>query len=581
MGFTWGMRLRGASKKKIAPVMSWSESTSEPDITIPPEFQCPISIDLMKDPVIISTGITYDRTSIEKWIDSGNNTCPVTNTVLTTFDQIPNHTIRKMIQGWCVEIGSSLIERIPTPRVPLMPCEVYEICRKLSSATRRGDYEKCEEIIWRIKKLEKESEKNRNCIIENGVALVLCDCFEKFSADAKSTSLLGKILSLLTWMVPIGWEGLTTLASASSFRCIAGFLRSKDDTVRENAAFLLKEILSLEETQVHAFAEENGVAAAFLKLIRDSVSSSATKSSLIAVSQMVLAKPEIASVFLEIGLVNQTVEMIIDGENSVCEKALAVLDAVCETSEGIEEVRKNALVMPLLVKKILKVSEQGTGSSVSAILKLCKAGKASTVEEAVRLGAFQKMFLVLQVGYGEETKEKATELLKMMNTQMKLMSDDVDSSVESCWYGICKTVRAWNAKVAYIGRPADFNYDCNTLGLGTSAVGARLFNITDKDAILSAGSYLLLYAAQAADLDLGLIQQSAKVVYLMGADDANEGHKDSVCFYRLFPHYVRSHSSIPITFTSCVYVHVIFILMMMIVRNPLLRYKFGFISVSV
>ena len=430
MGFTWGMRLRGASKKKIAPVMSWSESTSEPDITIPPEFQCPISIDLMKDPVIISTGITYDRTSIEKWIDSGNNTCPVTNTVLTTFDQIPNHTIRKMIQGWCVEIGSSLIERIPTPRVPLMPCEVYEICRKLSSATRRGDYEKCEEIIWRIKKLEKESEKNRNCIIENGVALVLCDCFEKFSADEKSTSLLGKILSLLTWMVPIGWEGLTTLASASSFRCIAGFLRSKDDTVRENAAFLLKEILSLEETQVHAFAEENGVAAAFLKLIRDSVSSSATRSSLIAVSQMVLAKPEIASVFLEIGLVNQTVEMIIDGENSVCEKALAVLDAVCETSEGIKKVRKNALVMPLLVKKILKVSEQGTGSSVSAILKLCKAGNASTVEEAVRLGAFQKMFLVLQVGYGEETKEKATELLKMMNTQMKLMSDDVDSSME-------------------------------------------------------------------------------------------------------------------------------------------------------
>ncbi|KAF8050476.1 hypothetical protein N665_1961s0008 [Sinapis alba] len=430
MGFTWGMRLRGSSKKKIAPVMSWPESTSEPEITIPPEFQCPISIDLMKDPVIISTGITYDRTSIEKWIDSGNNTCPVTNTVLTTFDQIPNHTIRKMIQGWCVEIGSSLIDRIPTPRVPLMPCEVYEICRKLSSATRRGDYEKCEEIIWRIKKLEKESEKNRKCIIENGVALVLCDCFEKFSGDDKLTSILGKILSLLTWMIPIGWEGLTTLASASSFRCIAGFLRSKDDTVRENAAFLLKEILSLEETQVHAFAEENGVAAAFLKLIRDSVSSSATKSSLIAISQMVLHKPKIASEVLEIGLVNQTVEMIIDGENSVCEKALAVLDAVCETSDGIKEVRKNTLVMPLLVKKILKVSEQATRSSLSVILKLCKTGDASTVEEAVRLGAFQKVFLVLQAGYGEETKEKATELLKMMNTQMKLMSDDVDSSMD-------------------------------------------------------------------------------------------------------------------------------------------------------
>ncbi|CAA7055736.1 unnamed protein product [Microthlaspi erraticum] len=424
MGFIWGMRLRGASKKVITPVTSWSES--EPEITIPPEFLCPVSIDLMKDPVIISTGITYDRTSIEKWIESGNNTCPVTNTILTTHDQIPNHTIRKMIQGWCVEIGSSLIERIPTPRVPLMPHEVNEICRKLSSATRRGDYEKCGEIIERIKKLKAEGEKSRKCLNENGVGFVLCECFEKFSGDEKLTAMLEEILSLLTWNVPIGSKGLTKLASASSFHCVAGLLKSKDDSVRENAAFLLKEILASDETRVHAFAVANGVAEALVNLIRDSVSSSATKSSLMAISHMVFQKPDNASEFLDIGLVNLTVEMIIDGNNSVCEKALAVLDAICETKKGREEVRKNALVMPLLVKKIPKVSESATKSSLSVILKLCKTENAFAVEEAVRLGAFQKVLLVLQVGYGEETKEKATELLRIMNTKMKIMSDDDD-----------------------------------------------------------------------------------------------------------------------------------------------------------
>lgn len=133
---------------------------------------------------------------------------------------------------------------------------------------------------------------------------------------------------------------------------------------------------------------------------------------------------------------------------------------------------------------------------------------------------------------------------------------------------ICKTVRASNAKVAYIGPPADFNYDCKHLGTGPDTlkeiaegrhpfcsalknaknpaiiVGAGLFNRTDKDAILSAVesiaqannvvrpdwnglNYLLLYAAQAAALDLGLIQhsakalESAKFVYLMGADDVD------------------------------------------------------------
>lgn len=427
MVFLWRTR---SNEKKITPVLSWPESEPESEITIPPEFQCPISIDLMKDPVIISTGITYDRVSIETWINSGNKTCPVTNTVLTTFDQIPNHTIRKMIQGWCVEKGSPLIQRIPTPRVPLMPCEVYEISRKLSSATRRGDYEKCGVIIEKIKKLGDESEKNRKCVNENSVGWVLCDCFDKFSGDEKLTFMLNEILSLLTWMFPIGLEGISKLASATSFRCVAGLLKSTDDSVRQNAAFIMKEILSLDETRVHAFAVENGVAEALVKLIRDSVSSSSTKSSLIAIYQMVLQKPEIASEFLEIGLVSITVEMIVDAENSVCEKALAVLDAICETEHGREEVRKNALVMPLLVKKIAKVSELATRSSMSMILKLCKTGNTVAVEDAVRLGAFQKVLLVLQVGYGEETKEKATELLKMMNIQMKLMSDCVDSLKE-------------------------------------------------------------------------------------------------------------------------------------------------------
>ncbi|KAG7611010.1 U box domain [Arabidopsis suecica] len=427
MVFLWRTR---SNEKKITPVLSWPESEPESEITIPPEFQCPISIDLMKDPVIISTGITYDRVSIETWINSGNKTCPVTNTVLTTFDQIPNHTIRKMIQGWCVEKGSPLIQRIPTPRVPLMPCEVYEISRKLSSATRRGDYEKCGVIIEKIKKLGDESEKNRKCVNENSVGWVLCDCFDKFSGDEKLTFMLNEILSLLTWMFPIGLEGISKLASATSFRCVAGLLKSTDDSVRQNAAFIMKEILSLDETRVHAFAVENGVAEALVKLIGDSVSSSSTKSSLIAIYQMVLQKPEIASEFLEIGLVSITVEMIVDAENSVCEKALAVLDAICETEHGREEVRKNALVMPLLVKKIAKVSELATRSSMSMILKLCKTGNTVAVEDAVRLGAFQKVLLVLQVGYGEETKEKATELLKMMNTQMKLMSDCVDSLKE-------------------------------------------------------------------------------------------------------------------------------------------------------
>ncbi|GFY91048.1 ARM repeat superfamily protein [Actinidia rufa] len=42
------------------------------------DFQCPISLELMTDPVIVQTGHTYDRSSILKWFKAGNPTCPKT-----------------------------------------------------------------------------------------------------------------------------------------------------------------------------------------------------------------------------------------------------------------------------------------------------------------------------------------------------------------------------------------------------------------------------------------------------------------------------------------------------------------------
>lgn len=418
MGLSLRVRRRGGNKKEIIPAPSCSE---EVEITIPSQFQCPISYELMKDPVIIASGITYDRENIEKWFESGYQTCPVTNTVLTSLEQIPNHMIRRMIQGWC---GSSLgggIERIPTPRVPVTSHQVSEICGKLSVATRRGEYAACSEMVGKLKILGKESERNRKCVRENGAGLVLCVCFDAFSENANAKLLLEEIVSVLTWMFPIGSEGQSKLTSTSSFSRLVELLRNGD----QNAAFLIKELLELNVAHVHALTMINGVEEAFLKSInRDTI----CVNSLISINHMILTNQETVSRFLELDLVNITVEMLVDSENSVCEKALMVLNAICETNEGREEVRRNKLVIPILVKKILKISEKK--DLVSVMWKICKSGDGSEVEEALRLGAFKKLVMMLQVGCGEGTKEKVTELLKMMNKVMKMYGfvDRSDSS---------------------------------------------------------------------------------------------------------------------------------------------------------
>ncbi|EMS68567.1 U-box domain-containing protein 19 [Triticum urartu] len=61
-----------------------------PEWIRPEALQCPITLELMTDPVTVSTGQTYDRASITRWMKAGCRTCPVTGEKLRTADLVPN-----------------------------------------------------------------------------------------------------------------------------------------------------------------------------------------------------------------------------------------------------------------------------------------------------------------------------------------------------------------------------------------------------------------------------------------------------------------------------------------------------------
>ncbi|XP_054789978.1 NADH dehydrogenase [ubiquinone] iron-sulfur protein 1, mitochondrial-like [Prosopis cineraria] len=159
--------------------------------------------------------------------------------------------------------------------------------------------------------------------------------------------------------------------------------------------------------------------------------------------------------------------------------------------------------------------------------------------------------------------EKADVFL-LVGTQPRVEAAMVNARIR-------KTVKATQAKVGYIGPPTDFNYDHKHLGTGPQTlieiaegrhpfsktisnaknpciiVGGGILERKDKNAVFAAVetiakignvvspdwnglNVLLLHAAQAAALDLGLVPrsektlESAKFVYLMGADDVNLEH---------------------------------------------------------
>ena len=71
------------------------------NIDINPHFMCPISMEIMKEPVLAADGNTYDRKSIEKWFQTSSKS-PITN---LEIDKVltPNIALYHLIQE-CLQV---------------------------------------------------------------------------------------------------------------------------------------------------------------------------------------------------------------------------------------------------------------------------------------------------------------------------------------------------------------------------------------------------------------------------------------------------------------------------------------------
>lgn len=89
-------------------------------VPIPADFCCPLSLELMKDPVIVSSGQTYERVFIRQWIDLGVTVCPKTRQILSRTNLIPNYTVKALIANWCESNNVKLPETVKTNVDPVV-----------------------------------------------------------------------------------------------------------------------------------------------------------------------------------------------------------------------------------------------------------------------------------------------------------------------------------------------------------------------------------------------------------------------------------------------------------------------------
>jgi hypothetical protein len=87
----------------------------------PPSFYCPISQQVMHDPVVLSDGHTYERRHIERWLQD-RNTSPVSNEALPQTMAFPNHALRNAIEEYFEQVFSvhrrAIRKTIKCPEAP-------------------------------------------------------------------------------------------------------------------------------------------------------------------------------------------------------------------------------------------------------------------------------------------------------------------------------------------------------------------------------------------------------------------------------------------------------------------------------
>lgn len=391
------------------------------EIDIPQYFVCPISLQIMKDPVTTVTGITYDRETIQQWLVSAS-VCPVTKQPLPHgSDLTPNHMLRRLIQAWCVANANNGIDRIPTPKSPLNRSLVLKLVRDINRMMINSSAADSNYGIIAVKKLDQlaaENDKNRQCLRDNGVAkamvLFLMRCFGMKHGVGVEEAL--RVLHL-TWAAT-SFENRNLLEDDVDFvRALLWVLRSDDikTTAKTHALMVLRHVSEVASTTLLEGLTQLDFFREIVKFLRNdaAVSPQATKAALHILIQL---SGRSRTRIIEAGAVFALVEMEWSGspEKRISELIFCLLAKLCSCAEGRQQLLKHAGGLAVVAKRVLRVSAATDDRAVYVMESIARfSATREVVQEMLRVGAVAKLCMVLQADCPEYLRKKVREILRL------------------------------------------------------------------------------------------------------------------------------------------------------------------------
>ncbi|KAL5997771.1 U-box domain-containing protein 17 [Asimina triloba] len=383
-------------------------------LTVPKDFCCPISLEMMHDPVIISTGQTYDRSSIARWLEEGHCTCPKTGQMLMHTRLIPNRALRSLIMQWCnahgfpcdpLEAVDAAVETVVMPTATKAAIEANRataelLVRELANGTRCVKAHAAREL----RLLAKTGKENRACIAEAGAIPLLKQLLSSSNPVAQENS----VTAILNLSIHDKNKS-RIMEEEGCLESVVDVLRhGMTEEARENAAATLFSL-----SAVHGYkkriTDEEGALEALAGLLREGTPRG--KKDAVTALFNLSTHSENCERMVEAGAVAALVGALATEE--VAEEAAGALALLVRQGAGSEAVGREDEIVSGLVRLMRWGTPRGKENGVAALLELCRSGGVAVTERVVRVPALAGLLQMLLFTGTKRARRKAASLARV------------------------------------------------------------------------------------------------------------------------------------------------------------------------
>ncbi|KAG2317131.1 hypothetical protein Bca4012_068022 [Brassica carinata] len=345
------------------------------------DLRCPISLEIMNDPVVLETGHTYDRSSIAKWFSAGNITCPKTGKNLSSTVLVSNVSVKQLIQSYFKkETGHKSKKKTSVPESLAAEEAGKLVADFLAGELIHGGAREMVKALVEIRILTKTSGFNRSRLVEAGVAESLMKLLRSGDPTIQENA-MAAVLNLskdISGKVRIGGigGGLETIVEVLN----EGARRES----RQHAAAAIFYLSSLGGDYSRSIGEIPGSIPGLLTIVKgcDDYGDSAKRNALIAIRSLLVQHSDNHWRVLASGAVSVLLDLVRSGEigDGVKADSIAVLAKIAVYPDGmISVLRRGGLKLAVKVLGSSEASQTTKQHCVVLLLNLCVNGGSDVV----------------------------------------------------------------------------------------------------------------------------------------------------------------------------------------------------------